>query len=144
MSHPSLPEMLKGIDLFAGVPESVLSDLVEAGATIHTPGGRAVVTQGSDDAGLRVVLKGSAVVEVNGTRRGGELGPGDYFGEISVVDGAGRSATIIAGETGLETFAVSPLSFWPLVDRHEALRRSLLKALCARIRSLDVAASATC
>jgi CRP-like cAMP-binding protein len=144
MSHHSLPELLKGIDLFAGLPDDVLSDLVEAGATIHTPGGRAVVTQGSDDAGLRVVLEGSAVVEVNGARRDGELGPGDYFGEISAIDGAGRSATIIAGEAGLETFAVSPLHLWPLIDRHEALRRSLLKALCARIRSLDVVASATC
>jgi len=144
MSHQSLPEMLKGIDLFAGLPDDVLSDLVEAGATIHTPGGRAVVSQGSDDAGLRVVLKGSAVVEVNGTRRAGELGPGDYFGEISLLDGGQRSATITAGDEGLETFAVSPLTFWPLIDRHASLRRSLMKALCGRIRALDVEANATC
>jgi CRP/FNR family transcriptional regulator, cyclic AMP receptor protein len=142
--HPALPEMLKGIDLFAELPDEVILELVEAGSTIHTPGGHTVVRQGESDSGLQVVLHGTATVEVGGIRREGALRPGDYFGEISMIDGRGRSATITAGEEGLETFAVSTLTFWPLIDRHAHLRRSLMKALCARIRALDVEASATC
>ncbi|MDF2094007.1 cyclic nucleotide-binding domain-containing protein [Knoellia sp. 3-2P3] len=142
--HPALPEMLKGIDLFAELPDEVILELVEAGSTIRTPGGHAVVRQGESDSGLQVVLEGTATVDVGGVRRDGTLGPGDYFGEISVIDGGSRSATITAGEDGLETFAVSPLTFWPLIDRHASLRRCLMKALCARIRALDVEASATC
>ena len=65
------------------------------------------------------------------------MGPGSYFGEISVIDGAGRSATITAGDEGLKTFTISPLNFMQLVDRHPALARSLLKELCARVRSLE-------
>jgi CRP-like cAMP-binding protein len=69
--------------------------------------------------------------------RGDALGPGDYFGEISVIDGLGRSATLTAGEEGLETFTISPLNFWPLVDRHPTMAHTLLRALSARIRELD-------
>jgi CRP/FNR family cyclic AMP-dependent transcriptional regulator len=54
-----------------------------------------------------------------------------------VIDGAGRSATLTAGDQGLKTFAVSPVNFSSLIDKHPALARSLLKALCARIRSLE-------
>ena len=147
MSHltrSALPDLLARIDLFAGLPEAVIADLVASGSTLRTPAGHPVVTQGDEDAGLQVVLAGTVVVEVGGVRRAGELGPGDYFGEISVIDGGGRSATLTAGEDGVETFAISPLTFWPLVDRHASLRRSLLKGLCARIRALDAEANATC
>jgi CRP-like cAMP-binding protein len=137
MAHRTLTESLADIDLFSGLPDQVISDLIQAGSTIHTPAGHTAVCQGSSDAGLQVVLQGTALVEVNGKRRGDPLGPGDYFGEISVIDGLGRSATLTAGEEGLETFTISPLNFWPLVDRHPTMAHSLLRALTARIRQLD-------
>jgi CRP-like cAMP-binding protein len=137
MAFRTLTESLHDIDLFSGLPDEVISDLVQAGSTIHTPAGHRAVCQGSSDAGLQVVLKGSASVQVNGVTRGDALGPGDYFGEISVIDGLGRSATLTAGEEGLETFTISPLNFWPLVDRHPTMAHTLLRALSARIRELD-------
>jgi CRP/FNR family transcriptional regulator, cyclic AMP receptor protein len=137
MAHQTLTESITDIDLFAGLPDEVISDLVEAGSTMHTPAGHTAVCQGSSDAGLQVVLKGSATVQVNGVTRGSPLGPGDYFGEISVIDGLGRSATLTAGEDGLDTFTISPLNFWPLIDRHPTMAHTLLRALTARIRELD-------
>lgn len=136
MRHETLSKTLGRIDLFSAVPDTVLSDLVSVGTTHSLPPGHKVVVQGSSDAGLRVVLEGSAEVEVNGVRRP-EILPGGYFGEISVIDGHGRSATLTAGRDGLKTFAISPANFSPLIDRHPELARSLLKALCARIRALD-------
>ncbi len=136
MTHRSLPKILADIDLFSGVPDSVLSDLVNVGTTFTTPAEGKAVTQGSSSAGLQVVLEGSADVEVNGVRRPA-VGPGQYFGEISVIDGGGRSATLIAGDEGLKTFAISPINFSGLIDKHPELARSLLKALCARVRTLE-------
>jgi CRP-like cAMP-binding protein len=136
MTYQTLRQLLAGIDLFSAVPEDVLSDLVAAGATFTTPPGGVAVLQGSTSAGLQVVIEGSADVEVNGVRRP-SVGPGEYFGEISVIDGAGRSATLTAGDQGLKTFAISPVNFSSLIDKHPPLARSLLKALCARIRSLE-------
>jgi CRP-like cAMP-binding protein len=136
MAYQPLTSVLAGIDLFSGLPDDVLSEIVAAGTTHSTPPGGAVVTQGSLDAGLQVVLEGSATVDVSGTQRG-EIRPGEYFGEISVIDGRGRSATLTAGPDGLKTFAISSLNFSPLIDKHPALARALLKVLCARVRELD-------
>jgi CRP-like cAMP-binding protein len=61
---------------------------------------------------------------------------GDYFGEISMIDGSPRSATVISGPEGLKTFALSALAFAPMLDRPD-VSRVLLRALCARIRSIQ-------
>lgn len=142
MTAKSMHRLLGDIDLLSGVPDTVLSDLASVGTTFTTPPGGTAIVQGSISAGLQVVLEGSALVEVNGVRRAA-VGPGQYFGEISVIDGKGRSATLIAGDDGLKTFAISPVNFSKLIDKHPALARSLLIALCARIRSLESAAEST-
>jgi CRP/FNR family transcriptional regulator, cyclic AMP receptor protein len=136
MPYQTLPKMLSQIDLFANLPESVIEDLISVGVTFETSPGGTLVAQGSPSAGLQVVVEGSAEIEVNGVRRPA-VGPGGYFGEISVIDGRGRSATVLAGEGGLKTFAVSPMNFSGLIDKYPELARSLLTALCARIRSLE-------
>src|SRR5689334_12367143 len=128
MAYQPLTSVLAGTDLFSGLPDGVLSEIVAAGTTHSSPPGGVVVTQGSSDAGLQVVLEGSATVDVSGTPRG-EIRPGQYFGEISVIDGHGRSATLTAGPDGLKTFAISALNFSPLIDKHPALARALLKVL---------------
>jgi CRP/FNR family transcriptional regulator, cyclic AMP receptor protein len=136
MAQLSLTRALGQIDLFAGLPEDVLSDLVAAGTTLTAAPGGHIATQGSSDAGLQVVLEGSVEVEVNGETRP-PIGAGGYFGEISLIDGRGRSANLTAGPDGVTTFAISQLSFSPLIDKHPALARTLLKALTARVRALE-------
>jgi len=66
MSHESLPQFLAKIDLFEGLSKDTLSDLIERGTTLKVPAGSRVIEQGAHDAGLQVVLEGSAAVEVNG------------------------------------------------------------------------------
>jgi CRP-like cAMP-binding protein len=140
MSYESLPRFLAKVDLFEGLPADVLSDLVSRGTTLSTPAGRQVVEQGSADSGLQIVVEGSADVSVSGEARR-PLGPGDYFGEISLIDGRPRSATIVAGPDGLRTFALSTLAFAPVIKGNPEVAQSLLKALCARIRSLEASSA---
>ncbi|TCC34842.1 MULTISPECIES: cyclic nucleotide-binding domain-containing protein [Kribbella] len=136
MSYESLPQFLAKIDLFEGLPKETLSELIERGTTLKVPAGSHVVEQGAHDAGLQVVLAGSAVVSVNGVERE-PLEVGDYFGEVSLIDGLPRSATVVAGPDGLSTFALSALAFEPVVRANPDVAQSLLKALTARIRSLE-------
>jgi CRP/FNR family transcriptional regulator, cyclic AMP receptor protein len=136
MSYESLPQFLAKIDLFEGLSKDTLSDLIERGTTLKVQGGNHVVEQGANDAGLQIVLEGSADVEVNGVSRE-PLKVGDYFGEISLIDGLPRSATVVAGADGLSTFALSALAFEPVVKENPEVAQALLKALTARIRRLE-------
>jgi CRP/FNR family transcriptional regulator, cyclic AMP receptor protein len=140
MSYETVQKFLARIDLFEGLPDDVLSDLANRGTTLITQPGTPVVEQGSSGAGLQVVLAGSAEVTVNGVPRP-PLSVGDYFGEISLIDGRPRSASITTGSDGMTTFALSPLAFAPVVRENPKVAQTLLKALCARIRSLEANAS---
>lgn len=136
MANLTLTRALSQIDLFAGLPDDVLQEVIRAGTNLSVSQGRPLAMQGSSDAGLQVVLEGSVDVEVNGDRRP-PITEGEYFGEISLIDGLGRSANLTAGADGVTTFAISQLNFSPLIDKHPALARTLLKALTARIRTLE-------
>ncbi len=136
MAFESMPARLGKVDLFAGLSGAARESIAAAGSTMTHAPGRAVVEQGASDIGFRLILEGDAVVEVNGVERA-RLGPGDYFGEISLIDRSPRSATVRAGDAGMKTFAISALSFEPLLDRHPDMSRVLLNALCARLRAIE-------
>lgn len=90
--------------------------------------------------GFQIVKRGSATVSVNGVERG-SIDEGGYFGEMSLIDHQGRSATIVAGPDGVETFAVSALAFSSLMDRYPQIARTLLPVLTARIRAIEATQS---
>jgi CRP-like cAMP-binding protein len=132
---------LAQVDLLAGLSEQELQLVAEAGTTFRHPPGQVVVQAGSPGPGLRLVLDGSAEVEVGGASRG-RLGPGAYFGEISLMDNEPASATVTAGPDGLRTFALSPASFMQLMARHPQMSNVVIRALCARLRAAESAAPA--
>ena len=141
-------EVLRKIPLFAGLEADERADLGGLLKTRQYQAQAPVFWIGENGTEFYIVQDGAVTVSAP-DEHGKEvtlakLGPGNFFGEISLLDGGPRSATLTAGDRGLETFAVSALTFSPLIDAHPGLSRSLLRALCARIRALDVEASATC
>ena len=136
MIRPS--EALARVDLFAPLPREIIDELVQRGATRKYNPGTAFITQGSSDSGLQLILEGTATVVVNGVERR-TLGEGDYLGEISLLDAAPRSATVVAGPSGASTFSVSPLAFTQVLDANPSMARTLLAVLTARIRSIESA-----
>jgi CRP-like cAMP-binding protein len=136
----ALRDELARVDLFRAVPDPALDALIQSGTTMRLQPGGVIVEQGSADAGFQLVRRGSAHAMVNGVVRG-MLGAGDYFGEISLIDGAPRSATVTAGAEGVETFAVSALAFASLMDSYPQVARALLPVLTARIRAIEAGPS---
>jgi len=95
----------------------------------RTPGGR-----------FFLILDGEAKVTVgNRTRR--VLRAGDYFGEISLIDGQPRSATIVAA-TPLRTLALAEWNFRSALLTNPGIARKLLVELCRRLRSAESSVTA--
>lgn len=136
-SGSKLLSRLAGVDLFAGLDETILSDLAGRGVTFHHPPGDRIVKRAStSDVGLRVLLEGEATVEIDGIVKAA-LAPGDFFGEMSLLDHEPRSADVVAGPQGARVFALSPLAFDPLLDHHPDMARTLLRTLARRVRAAE-------
>ena len=65
-----------------------------------------------------------------------DLGPGDYFGEISMIDGKPRSATVHA-TSPVTTISLASWAFHPILDEHPEVTKELLKVMCARLRAAE-------
>jgi len=96
--------------------------------------GRAVTSEGGGGQGFFVISEGKARVEVKG-RRAKILGPGDYFGEMALISGGPRSATVIA-MTDLRCQFLVQSEFREFVDDHPKVAWALLQAMVARIQQV--------
>jgi CRP-like cAMP-binding protein len=124
---------LARVDLFAGLPADAVGRIAERCGEIDFPADRHIVTQGIIGNGLYIVISGRARV-VKGDEVIAELGPGDFFGELSVIDQMPRLATVIADEP---TTCLG-LASWDLIaeiERDPKLALNLLRALALRLRA---------
>ena len=128
-------ELLRKVNLFDGLAANELERVAEVCKRAEFPEGANIVTQGERSARLYVMTAGTADVCVHG-KKVSEIGPGDYFGEIAVIDGQPRAASVTA---------TSPVSALSLANFNvKALLRSMpdiglkmLQTACARIRRLE-------
>ncbi len=128
-------EQLQKCELFGNLSKRSMRALSGlAKPTVHAPG-HEVVEEGTQPFGFHLIVDGEATVTVRGRKRR-TLGPGDYFGIVSLLDGKPRSATVTA-ETQLSTIFVSPWEFRPLLQEQPSIAYELLPALCELLRSAE-------
>ena len=101
--------------------------------------GETVTKEGSDAAAFYLIDSGTAAVTVRGAFRR-SLGPGDYFGEIALIDGGVRSATVTADDE-LVCQGITLWDFQPLVQANPALAWTLLRTLARMLRETNEAQS---
>lgn len=125
-----------GVPLFADLSKRQLAAVAKlARRVVHKPGSE-TASQGRGALAFHVIAEGDAAVKVGDkTRR--TLHAGDYFGEISMIDGEPRSATVAAGGHGMTTFALNRTEFLKLVDSDKDFARAIMVALCGRIRASE-------
>ena len=144
MTSSSIESVLAGVDLFEGLSPKALASVISAGHEATWGAGAPVIEQGEEVSGWRsfsekgvemyVVLEGSAAAIVNGVKVG-TLEPGQYFGELSLIDGEPRSADVVAGGGGLRTFALARWTFNQLLEEHPEVAVPMLRVLCRRLRA---------
>jgi CRP-like cAMP-binding protein len=128
-------EILSDIDLFSGLSKRDAKRLVARAREVTHGKGKQVASQGGSALGFHMILSGRATV-TRGPRVIRTLGPGDYFGEISMIDGKPRSATVTIDED-VQALAIDHGVFESLLDEDPEFARGLLKGLCSRLREME-------
>ncbi len=134
-SKDDMVKLLAGVPLFEGLSKRELEAVVGAGKEVDVREGKQIVEEGQTGLGFHLVLEGKVQVLVGGEGRA-QLGPGEYFGEMSLIDGGPRSATVVA-ETPVRTLSLASWAFLPILDDHPSIARKLLVELSRRLRSVE-------
>jgi CRP/FNR family transcriptional regulator, cyclic AMP receptor protein len=126
---------LAGVPLFAGFSKRHLGKLAEAADEVTFRPGEHIVDQGNPGETLFVVLEGQAKVVRDGKTRA-RLVPGDFFGEVSLLDGGPRTATVVA-ETPVAAVRLFRRTVMDLIQQEPQLGLHLLEGIARRLREID-------
>jgi CRP-like cAMP-binding protein len=131
----AMVDSLREVPLFADLSGRDLKRLADSMQELSFASGKEVVAQGKGGAAFFVILEGAARVTQDGEDRG-LLTPGDYFGEMALIDGDQRMASVHA-EGELHCAAMTSWNFRPFVRGHPDIAWALLTALVRRARGTE-------
>jgi CRP-like cAMP-binding protein len=134
MAKPST-DVLARVPLFSGLEQRELERIADSFKERNYAAGDTIAAEGQGGAGFFVIAEGQAKVTVHGDERA-TLGPGDYFGEIALIDEGARTATVSA-ETPMKTYAMTLWEFRPIVETDARIAWKLVQALAHRLRDAD-------
>ena len=124
---------LAAVPLFAGISGESMARLAQAAGELEFSDGQFIVRQGQVGTGLYLIMSG-AVRVLRGSDEIARLGPGDFFGELSVIDQEPRNASVQAtGSTAC--LALASWDLLSLLETDRALSLNMIRGLVARVRS---------
>ena len=124
--------MLKKVPLFAGLDKRELEEIASSMRERKFKAGDTVTQEGAGGVGFFVVEQGQADVSIGGEAKG-SVGPGDYFGEIALINESPRTATLTA-RTDMLCYGMTPWDFRPLVESNSTIAWKLLTAMAEKMR----------
>jgi hypothetical protein len=125
-------EVLKNTALFAQTPENVLSSVVPIMKEVTFHEGEEIFAKGDIGTSLFIVHDGQVGV-FTGSQQLATFGPGDFFGELALLDAEPRSATAVALSEVL-AFRIDQEDFYDVMEERAEVLRNILRMLCQRIR----------
>jgi len=133
-------DLLQKVPLFRDLSRKQLQEVARLADEIDVPTGKRLATEGESGHELFVIVEGNATVK---THRGRiiRLGPGEFFGEMSLVDGGPRSANVDAA-SDMRLLVVGRREFWSLLEAAPPLVAKIMSALSRRLRDAEASFSA--
>jgi len=129
-------ELLEQIPLFEGLPQKELERIAHSFKERRFSAGHTVSVEGAGGIGFFVISTGTASVDVHGEERG-KLGPGDYFGEMALIDDQARRTATITADSDLKCYGLTSWEFRPLVETNAQIAWKLLQVMAKRLRESE-------
>ena len=133
MDQAKTVEQLRHVPLFKDFSDEELGHVAQVTKRVEFAEGHTVASQGEMGVGFHQIIEGGADVIQDG-RTIGHLKPGDYFGEISLLDGGTRSATVTT-TAPTTTLSIAAWDFSRLIEHSHEMTKKLLIGLCHMLRT---------
>ncbi len=128
---------LRRIPIFSRCRKAELESLAQNTDEVDLEAGRTLIVQGRPNHNFCVILKGEVDVDVHGQPID-HLGPGQFFGEISVLDGGPATATVIT-TTPVEVVVMSHAQFHNAIKAQETIALRVMAVMAERLRRMGLA-----
>ncbi|HVU74776.1 MAG TPA: cyclic nucleotide-binding domain-containing protein [Mycobacteriales bacterium] len=138
MRTSSALDRLQAVPLFAGCTKKELQALDSACTEVKHPAGKVLCKEGDAGRELMIIVEGKAHVEREG-QHVATLGPGEFLGELSLLDHGPRSATVTA-DSDVCLLVLTPSELASVLSQVQPLALRMLATLAARLRSADTVA----
>jgi len=124
---------LSKVPLFSGCSQKDLQTIARVVKDIDHDEGTVIAREGEPGIGLFVIADGTAEVTIGGARKA-SLGPGEFFGEIALLDGGPRTATVTA-TSDVKLLGLTEWVFRGLMQEHPSIAVKTLQAMAGRLRN---------
>jgi len=124
--------LLKNVPLFANLNKKSLKEIADITEEVRKPAGDVLAQEGKTGQAFVFIVEGKVRVERN-DKVVNRLSASDFFGEISLIDGQPRTATVTA-ETDVKLLVLHASYFDDLLEKVPGLAREIMKSLCKYLR----------
>jgi CRP/FNR family cyclic AMP-dependent transcriptional regulator len=135
MARSDIDQTLASIPIFSECSKKELKAISKLVTPVTVHAGKTLVTQGDPGREFMIIAEGTATVKRNG-RKVASLGPGDFFGELAVLAGVPRTATVVA-DTEMTVEALNRAEFSALLDESPAMAKKILLGAVKRLYEND-------
>ena len=130
-----LVSLLSRVPLFSELEKKELEAVAAAGKMVEFEPGEKILRRGERGLGFLLVLEGKTEVQKSG-KPIAVIGPGGFFGEMTVIDDKPRSADVVAVER-TKCFGIASWSFYPVLRSYPSVAIGIIRELVHRLRKLD-------
>jgi len=130
-----IPGKLAKVPIFSGCSKREIAIIARAAKEVSHREGTVIAREGERGIGLFLILEGQCGVTIGGKSKA-KLGPGDFFGEVALLDGGPRTATV-AALSPVRLVGITGWVFRGLLMEHPSIALRTLEAVAGRLRSVS-------
>ncbi len=135
MAEPSAVAQISKVPIFSECSKRELAIIARASKLVSHKEGTVIAREGERGIGLFLIVEGQCKISIGGKTKA-KLGPGDFFGEVALLDGGPRTATVTA-MTPVRLIGITGWVFRGLLMEHPSIALKTLEAVAGRLRSVS-------